>query len=348
MKLNLFVLFSFLLLIGCEKKTQNELFSAQKISDRVSYSYLDEGLVLQSGEKRFSFDKSELPLERVILLNSSLIGYFTELDLVDRIVGVSSPEYIFSEKVLEKLKSGAIENVGSEQKYNVEKIIALKPDAVLTNYISTFDTTYDLLEKSGIKVIFLDEYLENSPLDKSRYLLVFGALFGIEEKAEKSYLAIEKAYNELKESVEESSDKPLVITNELYGNQWFMPGGNTNFASFINDSGAEYLLKEDPSEKAVPLSFEEVLARSSGAKYWVNAGNHKTKADMLAFNPAYSKLAVFDKGEVYSIAGAQKGKSNDYFESGVVRSDLVLKDYVHIFHPQLLPGHSLKYFKKLD
>lgn len=45
----------------------------------------------------------------------------TELGLEDKIVGVSNPEYIFSEKVQQLIKAGKIQNIGSEQKYDVEK-----------------------------------------------------------------------------------------------------------------------------------------------------------------------------------------------------------------------------------
>ncbi len=60
-----------------------------------------------------------------MLLNASLVGYITELGAEEKIIGVSSPEYIFSEKIHEqeskKIKFKTWEN---EQKYNVEKIIA--------------------------------------------------------------------------------------------------------------------------------------------------------------------------------------------------------------------------------
>jgi iron complex transport system substrate-binding protein len=44
--------------------------------------------------------------------------------------------------------------VGSEQKYDVEKIISMKPDAIFTNHIASFDNTYQLLKNNGIQVIF--------------------------------------------------------------------------------------------------------------------------------------------------------------------------------------------------
>ncbi len=43
----------------------------------------------------------------------------------------------------------------------------------------------------------------------------------------------------------------------------------------------------------------------------------------------------------------QKGDANDYFESGAVRTDLVLRDYIKIFHPEFFPNDTLVYMKEL-
>ena len=56
-----------------------------------------------------------------MLLNASLIGYFTEIGAENKIIGVSSPEYIFSDKIHQFIKDGKIQNIGNEQKYDVEK-----------------------------------------------------------------------------------------------------------------------------------------------------------------------------------------------------------------------------------
>jgi iron complex transport system substrate-binding protein len=41
-------------------------------------------------------------------------------------------------------------------------------------------------------------------------------------------------------------------------------------------------------------------------------------------------MKVYQSGEIYTIGGKEK-QANDYFESGVVRADLVLKDYIKFF-----------------
>jgi len=245
------------------------------------------------------------------------------------------------------ISSGKIQNIGNEQKYDLEKIVALKPDVIFTNYIASFDNTYDLLRKNSIEIIFLDEYLEQNPLEKSKYLLVFGKLFKTEEKANSKFKEIEKSYDSLKTLAKTSEKKPIVLANEMYGNQWFLPGGKSGFAQFISDANANYINEENQDSKAVPMNFEEVFAKSGNAEYWVNVGNHRTKKELLQINPNYTKMNVFNSGKLYTISGREVGKSNDYFESGVVRADLVLKDYIKIFHPHLLPDYELIYMKEL-
>ncbi|QDZ60031.1 ABC transporter substrate-binding protein [Elizabethkingia meningoseptica] len=317
------------------------------ISQNVHFKEDNNSLNLTSGKFNIALKKSLLPLKKVIFLNSSLIGYMTELGLEDKIIGVSNPEYIYSDKIHQLIKAGKIQNVGSEQKYDVEKIISLKPDAVLTNYIASFENTYELLKKNGITIIFLDEYLEQKPLEKSAYLKLYGKLFGIEKKSDSLYTVIEKNYNQLKAEALRSKDKPEVICNEMYGNQWFVPGGNSFVAQYFKDANASYPWVSLPNENSVPLSFEEVFAKSSRAMYWVNVGEYKKKSELLAFNPVYAKLHPFKNGKVYSLYGSVKGKSNDYFASGVVRADKVLHDYINIFHPHLLKDSALVYMKEL-
>ena len=138
------------------------------------------------------------------------------------------------------------------------------------------------------------------------------------------------------------------MTNEIYGNQWFVAGGNSQIAHFIKDANAQYIFGDNSESKSTPKSFEEVFSRAENAEFWVNVGNHKNKKDLLQINPNYAKMKVYQKGDIYTIAGREKGSANDYFESGVVRADLVLKDYIKIFHPEIFPKDSLLYMKKLN
>ncbi len=347
MKPIFFQLISIFLLLACRKEAQKPAAGWVEISQKVRYKQDSKGLDLQSGKFQNHFETTKLPLKKVMVLNASLIGYISELGAEQKMIAVSSPEYIYSDKVLKLIQTKKIADIGNEQKYDVEKIIAMKPDAIFTNHIESFQNTYELLKKNGIQIIFLNEYEEQNPLEKAAYIRVFGKLLDMEKKGDSIYNSIQKNYNALSSSVKNEKSKPKVICNEMYGGQWFLPGGRTFAAKYFQDAGADYILKDNTDAKAIPMGFEEVFVKSNDAKYWVNIGPHQSKKQMLAINPNYEKLQVYKTGKLYTLTGRARDKANDYFESGVVRADLVLKDYIKIFHPEKLPNYKPFYMKEL-
>ena len=347
MKPRILLLFAFFILISCKREQKISPSEGILISEKLQYREQSGILEVKSGNFTYKINENKLPFRKVILLNASMAGYISELGVENMVVGVSSPEYIYSKKIQELLKQGKILNVGSEQKYEVEKILSIKPDVIFTNYVASFENTYQLLKNNGIEVVFLDEYTEQNPLEKAGYIKLFGRLLGKEKEANAKHQEVEKNYNELKKLALKAKSRPVVLANEMYGDVWYLPGGKTNTANYIADANAEYILKNNTEEKAVNMSFEEVYAKSGNVQYWVNAGNHTSKKDILTANPFYGKLEVFNKGKIYAVNGREVQKTNDFFESGVVRADIVLKDYIRIFHPELLPDYQLTYMKEL-
>lgn len=347
MKSNFFLGLIVLGLVSCKKSPTLDTAESIKISQNLSYEDAQSYLKVNSGNLSFQIPKSKLPLKKVILLNATMVGFMASLDLEQQIVGITSPEYIYSKRIHQLLDKGTIKVVGNDQKYDIEQILALKPDAIITNHIPNFQNTYDILKKNGIAVIFLNEYTEPTPLEKSAYIKFFGRLFGVEEKANAIYQEIETHYQDLKQMAEHQSEQPYVLSNEMYGNQWFIPGNSTFVAQYYKDAGSRYVFSDLNSNKAEPLSFEEVYAKAEPAQYWVNLSNHSAKKELLMVNPAYAKMKVFNNGQLYGFAKRTRGAANDYFESGVVRADWVLRDYIKIFHPQLLPNDTLVYMNHL-
>lgn len=348
MKIYFFIIPLLFLVTSCNKNTEKQQVNSKIIiSKNVNYTLDDKELNLTSHAFSYHIPRYDLPFKRIILLNASLVGYISALDMENSVIGVTSPEYIYTEKIHDNLENGKTENVGNSQKYDIEKIISLKPDAIFTNYIPNFQNIYDLLKKSGIKVIFFNEYLEELPLEKSAYIKVFGELLGKQNKADSLYNVIHNNYNNYKNKAEKANQTPSVLTNEIFGNQWYMPGGKTQIAHYLNDANSNYIFKDNQETKAIPMTFEEVYAFSETANYWVNVGNYSTKKELLMANPNYKELNVFKNGQIFSINGRVRGTANDYFESGAVRVDWVLRDYIKAFHPDLMRNEKFTYLKKL-
>ncbi len=347
MKKLFFIILSFFFVFSCNKETYQLKTDEISISKNVHFKENGDFLTLTSGKFSYKIPHSKLPFKKIMLLNSSLVGYIAELGAEEKIIGVSSPEYIYSDKIHQLIKENKIQNIGNEQKYDIEKIIAYKPDAIFTNYVASFENTYDVLKKNGIEIIFLDEYLEENPLEKAAYIKVFGKLLGMDKPAALIYSEIESNYHKFKDLALKLPVEPKVLTNEMYGSQWFVAGGRTQIAHFIQDAHAEYIFGDNKETISTPKSFEEVFVKAKNADFWVNVGNHKDKKELLAINPNYAKMNVYNSGGIYTIAGKEKAQANDYFESGVVRADLVLKDYIKIFHPEIFTKDSLVYMKRI-
>ena len=342
------ILFFFLIfLYSCEKATVSKASEEWvKVSERFEYKEDTSGYKAKVGRFTYDLKKSEIPYKKIMFLNASLVAYVSELELEDRITGISSPEYIFSESIQKRIKDGHILNIGTEQKYNVEMILQNKPDAIFSNYIETFEPVYDVLRKNGIQMIFVDEYLEVKPLDKTAYLLFFGKLLGVDQKASEIYNRIKTNYAGITQQASQVKEKPTILASEMYGNYWYLPGGNSNMAHFFKDANANYILNDNET-KSMPFSFEEVFIKSKNATIWVNAGNHVSKQDLLKSNALYQKMDIFNKGKIYAATAREIGMANDFYQSGQVRADLVLKDYVKIFHPELFKNDSLYYMKQI-
>jgi iron complex transport system substrate-binding protein len=61
-----------------------------------------------------------------------------------------------------------------------------------------------------------------------------------------------------------------------------------------------------------------------------------------------TKLPVYKSGNVWNNRKRMTpGGGNDYWESAVVRPDILLADFISIIHPELLPGQQPYYFMRL-
>jgi iron complex transport system substrate-binding protein len=226
----------------------------------------------------------------------------------------------------------------------------LKPDAVFAFGVgSDINTQINKLKDLGIPVVLVGEYLEQSPLAKAEWIKFFGAFLAKEEMADSVYNDIQSRYEAIKLSVAKVTSKPSVLTGLPFKDTWWMAGGQSNLAVLINDAGGNFLWRENISKEAFPVSLEEVFLRASKADFWINCGSVNNLNELLAFDLRFSALPAVKKSQVYNnnLHSTPVG-GNDYWESGVVHPDLVLKDLVRIFHPELSVNENFSYYKKVE
>jgi iron complex transport system substrate-binding protein len=252
-------------------------------------------------------------------------------------------------KTRKRIDAGKIREVGVNESLNTEVLIDMKPDAIVTFGINNNNSTIDNLKKSGLNILINGDWTEQSPLGKAEWIKFFGALYNLDAKAYTLFTSIETNYNNALALANKTTISPTVLSGAIYQNQWYVPQGESWASLFLRDAKANYLWKESKGFGSLSLPFEKVFEKGQNAEFWVAPGDFSSLKQMSESNKHYNEFASFKNKKVYSYA-VNKGPKGGiiYFELASARPDLVLKDLIKIFHPELLPKYSPFFFIKLE
>ena len=283
--------------------------------------------------------------KRIVCMSSSYIAMLDALGQVNRIVAVSGIDYVSNPYILAHKDS--IKDMGPEMNY--ELLLGLKPDIVLLYGIGDAQTAItDKLKELSIPYIYMGEYLEESPLGKAEWMVVLSELTDSREKGIEIFSEIPKRYLSLKALTESVGQCPTVMFNMPWNDSWVMPSTKSYMAQLVADAGAEYIYKENSSNSSTPIGLETAYGLIQKADYWINVGSATSLDELKTVNPKFADAKAVRERTVYNnnLRLTPTG-GNDYWESAVVHPDMVLRDLIHIFHPELVPD-SLYYYRHLE
>jgi iron complex transport system substrate-binding protein len=294
------------------------------------------------------FPTIQVPIQSIIVTSTTHIPSLEMLGVENSLMGFPNLNYISSEKVRARIDAKKVKEIGQEQNLNTEIILDLNPNVIVGYGIDNNNATYDNLEKSGLKVIFNGDWNEQSPLGKAEWIKFFGALYGLDKKAETIFNQIEKEYQSTLELAKKATSNPTILCGEMYENVWYLPQGNSWGSLFLKDAKANYLWQDTCGTGSLSLPFETVLEKAKMAQFWFQ-GSFSSLKEMQDSNIHYNQFDAFKYKKVYSFS-SKKGKTGGvlFYELAPNRPDLVLKDILKIIHPELLPDYKLYFYSKLE
>lgn len=291
----------------------------------------------------------EVPIRSIAALSSTQIGILDFLDVIDKVVAVSLPDRVYNEGLVNRVDAGEVIGVGHGATLDFERIVDLSPELVMVAGFMKITKDETKLINAGLPVAFNIEWMESSPLARAEWAKFIASFFNKEEKADKLFNDLEKRYNSVKTKITHIKDKPDVISGYHYKGVWYMPGGQSYLAQLLRDAEGEYCWFSDSSQGSIPLSFEVVLEKQSGSKIWFGPAQCRTLKEMRDMDERYTLFQAYKDGQVYSVTQRKnKRGANDYYESGVIRPDLMLKDVAKVLHPELFPNYDLYFYQKLE
>jgi iron complex transport system substrate-binding protein len=289
------------------------------------------------------------PVSSVASLSSVFVGALNNLQLLYCIKAVDNADYICNPIIRKKCTKNTVKQLSKSGALNIEQTLVCKPEIIFANPTGDPKKDFDpRLIQAGITPIVCADYYENKPLGRSEWLKAVALFFNQEVKADSLFSAIEKRYMQLKNITDTCKYKPSVFTELKTGDVWFMAGGKSNMAQLLADAGADYIFKDNNRTGGVSLTMEQVISKAVDADYWLNLHHANSAADMAKLDKRYEIFNAWKKRKLYNNnAMLNEAGGNAYWEYGLNRPDELLADLIKIFHPTLLPDHTLKYYKPL-
>ena len=285
----------------------------------------------------------------------------------------------------EKASSGnasaqnSIVDCGSSMAPDIERIIALKPEAIL---VSPFENSggYGKLDKLHIPLIEAADYMESSPLGRAEWMKFYGMLFGkdknisttaaveaseaaagkaseatagkaseatlpasCELRADSLFAQIEKEYLKLKAEAGKLPKGLSILTERKTGGVWYVPGGQSTIGILLKDANARYIFSDDQHSGSLAMSPEQILAKGSQVDVWAFkyfGGAPLSQAQLLQEYDGYKALAAFNRGNIYQVDTS----TVPYFELTSFHPELLLREVIILAHGERFG--KLRFYKK--
>ncbi len=279
-----------------------------------------------------SYVKVKVPIERTICMTSLQLSNFTILDAHHVVKGITGTKNLFNEDIKARVKDGRIVKIGMEGEFDPEVVMAANPDVI---FISPSKRGgYDAIKEIGITLVPHLGYKELDPLGQAEWIKFIGMFIGKEKEAAEIFAGIESRYNELKEKAAKVEQRPTITSGEMHYGNWHAVGGKNYLAQIFRDAGADYVINDDETS-GEDLEFEKMYALSANADYWRILNSYQGDFSYEALKASEPRNEMFKAFKEKKVIYCNM-KQTPYYEIAPVKPDVLLKDFVAIFHPELV------------
>ena len=295
----------------------------------------------------------QVPAGDLIALSTTQLPVLSQLGLLRHLVGVDSGFYVSTPAVAQMITSGEIAEVGYGAEVNIELILELEPQLVLSYGFNPATDAHPVLLEAGIFTALDASWREHSPLGRAEWLKFIALFYNLEERANALYADIVAQYEAVREKAAAvaADDRPSVLINSFlgYADAWFIPGADTYLSHLIRDAGGELLLTEEGSASSRGLSFEVVYESGLEADIWlIETFGVYSGEDLLALDSRFGDFSAFQSGAVWNNNRDENANGgNNIYEWGVTNPHLALADIVAIFHPERMQNHDFSFYQRL-
>ena len=349
-----------------------------------------------------------VPLLRVATMSATHIGFLYALGVLDSVVAMSNPEWVYNKP------SHEVANIGEDINIAMEPLLLAKPDVLFASSYGQNSQQIARVAEAGIPVVYLAEWQEQHPLARAEWLRFVAAFFGKTALADSILGEVRREYREPGARNQEprrdspsdertttgdagvspagSSERTGIVCNAIsskanalsagetpaspvdiassgvrpgdrtsiqehpssimlgasYRGTWYVPSGTTYMGCLFRDAGASYVFADECTNGSIPLTMEQALRAFSEADVWVGA-NARTMEELRAIDEHHTWFKAYKTGRVYHFYRRTNSTGgNDFWETGVVHPEIILRDLQWALYPDLYPDHEPYFIGKVE
>ena len=308
------------------------------VGDNYHFALVKSDIAVPGG-----YTKIQVPIQSTICMTALQLSNFTILDAHDVVKGLTGTKNLFDKDILARVKDGRIVMIGMEGNFDTEMVLAANPDVI---FISPFKRGgYDAIKETGITLVPHLGYKELDPLGQAEWIKFVGMFIGKEKEANEIFAGIEQRYNDLKTKALNAETKPTVTSGEMHYGNWHAVGGKNYLAQIFRDAGADYVI-HDEETAGEDLEFEKMYEMAANADYWRILNSYPDEFSYEALKASEPRNELFKAFKEKKVIYCNM-KQTPYYEISPVKPDVLLKDFVAIFHPELVESDYQPVFYKL-
>jgi iron complex transport system substrate-binding protein len=263
------------------------------------------------------------------LFSTNEVSAFILLEAQERIAGFSGLHWLSPSSDTSKMAELGVNPT-------LETLMASKIDALFSGPFQMMSDE-QRLASLGIQSLSLMDMKEGHPLGRVEWLYYFGLILSRFEQAHELVEQIKSTVTELTQPANQAPQRFLI--GHFYHGQWFTPGADHELVQLIKMAGGESVFADLKGRGPYSVSFEEVIRRYNQIDIWIPQASWSSLQEGLLLEGRHAFLNREGGPRVFLLI--KERWSIPFFESGVLRPDLVMKDL-----KAMIAGQSPEHFFK--
>ena len=280
------------------------------------------------------------PVQRVAVNYGFLEAMLTNLDAADRLVAVGGVKS-YNDAIRSKSRAGELAQIGYgwHSPPDIAPLLGSEPDVFFMVLGDLGHAEhYQRIKTLGVPVVPVFLEAETHYLGPVEYMRLLGMFTGLEAQAEAFATMVEDNVAELKARVADRDKRSVLSAWYAGSGRWMVTVRNAE-SQLMEDAGGINLMAQPDDirlDDFTRMGSESLLEQAQAVDCWVIRDSHSQAFTDTSF---LGHFKAWQDGCLFASDGSNKPEADafDIYETGPLRPDLLLRDFMRMLHPDLVP-----------